>query len=96
MPNAAHAVLTSAAEHSWRHMMDAYNATATMECWLPEELPNLSFSHVWSSSPAIVGSVRGSVVGQEKKIKIFVKSEKTKKMQKTLNKSIQIDKNVDF
>ena len=25
-----------------------------MECWLPEELPNLSFSHVWSSSPAIV------------------------------------------
>ena len=25
-----------------------------MECWLPEELPNLSFSHVWSSSPSII------------------------------------------
>ena len=49
---AAYAVLTSAAPHSWLHMMGALGATATMECWLPEELPNLSFSHVWSSSPA--------------------------------------------
>jgi alpha-L-rhamnosidase len=33
-------------------MMEAYGATATMECWLPEELENLSFSHIWSSSPS--------------------------------------------
>ena len=25
-----------------------------MECWTPEELGNLSFSHVWSSSPSLV------------------------------------------
>jgi alpha-L-rhamnosidase len=49
--NAAFAVLTSRARHSWLHMMEALGATATTECWLPEELPNLSFSHVWSSSP---------------------------------------------
>ena len=35
-------------------MMEFYGATATMECWTPEELGNLSFSHVWSSSPAII------------------------------------------
>ena len=51
---AAHAVLTAATRHSWRNMMAVYGATATMECWTPEELPNLSFSHVWSSSPAII------------------------------------------
>jgi hypothetical protein len=50
---AAYGVLTSAAPHSWLNMMASFDATATMECWLPEELPNLSFSHVWSSSPAI-------------------------------------------
>ena len=52
--NAAFAVLTAATKHSWRHMMEVLGATATTECWLPEELPNLSFSHVWSSSPASV------------------------------------------
>jgi hypothetical protein len=51
---AAYGVLTAQTKHSWRHMMEALGATATMECWLPEELPNLSFSHVWSSSPAII------------------------------------------
>ena len=52
--NAAYGVLTSAAPHSYLHMMQAFGATATMECWLPSELPNLSFSHVWSSSPAFI------------------------------------------
>ncbi len=52
--NAAHGVLTAATKHSWVNMMQSFGATSTMECWLPEELPNLSFSHVWSSSPAIV------------------------------------------
>jgi alpha-L-rhamnosidase len=52
--NAAHAVLTASTLHSYRHMIEAYGATATMECWVPEELPNLSFSHVWSSSPAFL------------------------------------------
>ena len=52
--NAAFAVLTAQTKHSWLHMMEVLGATATMECWLPEELPNLSFSHVWSSSPAII------------------------------------------
>jgi hypothetical protein len=51
---AAHGVLTAATKHSFLHMMQAYGATATMECWTPEELPNLSFSHVWSSSPSFV------------------------------------------
>ena len=51
---AAYGVLTSTSLHSWRHMMEVYGATATMEAWLPEELDNLSFSHVWSSSPAIL------------------------------------------
>ena len=50
--NAAFSVLTSRARHSWLNMMEAFGATATMECWLPEELDNLSFSHVWSSSPS--------------------------------------------
>ena len=52
--NAAFAVLTARTKHSWLHMMEVFGATATMESWLPEELPNLSFSHVWSSSPAII------------------------------------------
>lgn len=25
-----------------------------MECWSPDELPNLSFSHIWSASPTFV------------------------------------------
>jgi len=50
--NAAFAVLTSRAKHSWLNMMEQFGATVTMECWLPEELENLSFSHVWSSSPS--------------------------------------------
>lgn len=50
---AAHAALTSRAPHSWLHMAEVFGATSTMECWLPDELDNLSFSHVWSSSPAI-------------------------------------------
>jgi len=52
--NAAFGVLTSTSQHSWRNMMASFGATATMECWLPSELENLSFSHVWSSSPAIL------------------------------------------
>jgi alpha-L-rhamnosidase len=52
--NAAFGVLTAQTLHSYRHMMEFYGATATMECWSPEELGNLSFSHVWSSSPAII------------------------------------------
>jgi len=52
--NAAYGVLTAQTLHSYRHMMEFYGATATMECWTPEELGNLSFSHVWSSSPAII------------------------------------------
>lgn len=35
-------------------LRDTYNATTTMECWSPDELPNLSFSHIWSSSPSFV------------------------------------------
>ena len=35
-------------------MMKDHNATTTMECWSPDELPNLSFSHIWSASPAFV------------------------------------------
>ena len=50
--NAAYALLTSRARHSWLNMMEEFGATATMECWLPEELDNLSFSHIWSSSPS--------------------------------------------
>jgi alpha-L-rhamnosidase len=50
---AAHAALTSRAPHSWLNMLAQFGATATMECWLPEELENLSFSHIWSASPAI-------------------------------------------
>lgn len=51
---AAHAFLTSRAPHSWLNMIQVFGATTTMECWLPEELENLSFSHVWSSSPSII------------------------------------------
>ena len=51
---AAYAVLTATTQHSWMNMMTAFNATTTMECWLPQELPNLSFSHIWSSSPGII------------------------------------------
>jgi alpha-L-rhamnosidase len=50
--NAAFAVLTSRAKHSWMNMIEEFGASVTMECWLPEELENLSFSHVWSSSPS--------------------------------------------
>ena len=52
--NAAFGVLTAQTLHSYLHMIEVFGATATMECWLPEELPNLSFSHVWSSSPALI------------------------------------------
>jgi hypothetical protein len=52
--NAAYGVLTATTKHSWLNMMQSFGATSTMECWLPEELPNLSFSHVWSSSPALI------------------------------------------
>mmetsp|Transcript_16065 Transcript_16065/g.34898 ORF Transcript_16065/g.34898 Transcript_16065/m.34898 type:complete len:416 (+) Transcript_16065:205-1452(+) len=51
---AALSVLTSTARHSWLAMMLAHNATTTMECWDPEELPNLTFSHIWSASPAFI------------------------------------------
>lgn len=47
-------VLTSTKKHGWLAMINEYNATTTMECWSPEELPNLSFSHIWSSSPNFV------------------------------------------
>ena len=47
-------VLTSAKSHSWIAMMDVHNATTTMECWEPEELPNLTFSHIWSASPSFI------------------------------------------
>jgi alpha-L-rhamnosidase len=50
--NAAFALLTSTAKHSWLNMMEEFGASVTMECWLPEELDNLSFSHIWSSSPS--------------------------------------------
>jgi hypothetical protein len=51
---AAYRVLTSTTKHSYLNMMQFFGATSTMECWLPEELPNLSFSHVWSSSPSFI------------------------------------------
>jgi hypothetical protein len=47
-------VLTSDSKHSWLAMMRAHNATTTMECWDPDELPNLTFSHIWSASPNFV------------------------------------------
>ena len=47
-------VMTSAKKHGWLAMMRDYNATTTMECWSPDELPNLSFSHIWSASPTFV------------------------------------------
>jgi alpha-L-rhamnosidase len=52
--NLAYEVLTSDQKHSWIAMMRDHNATTTMECWSPDELPNLSFSHIWSASPAFV------------------------------------------
>ena len=51
---AALARMTTPIAHGWVSMMDTHNATCTMECWSPEELPNLSFAHPWSSSPAFV------------------------------------------
>jgi hypothetical protein len=51
---AAYRVLTSTTKHSYLNMIQVFGATSTMECWLPEELPNLSFSHVWSSSPSFL------------------------------------------
>ena len=50
----AYDVLTSEQKHGWIAMMRDYNATTTMECWSPDELPNLSFSHIWSASPAFI------------------------------------------
>ena len=47
-------VLTSTKKHGWLAMMTAHNATTTMECWSPDELPNLSFSHIWSASPSFI------------------------------------------
>lgn len=47
-------VLTSDQKHSWLAMMQKHEASTTMECWDPEELPNLSFSHVWASSPSFI------------------------------------------
>ena len=41
-------------KHSWLGMMTRHNATTTMECWDPDELPNLTFSHIWSASPAFI------------------------------------------
>ena len=52
--NAAFGVLTSTKAHSWLAMLDVHNATTTMECWDPEELPNLTFSHIWSASPTFI------------------------------------------
>ena len=52
--NEAFKVLTSTKSHSWLAMMDVHNATTTMECWDPEELPNLTFSHIWSASPSFI------------------------------------------
>ena len=47
------ALLTDTRKHSWLAML-ALNATTTMECWSADELPNLSFSHIWSASPSFV------------------------------------------
>jgi hypothetical protein len=52
--HAGYRVLTSTKKHGWIAMMRDFNATTTMECWSPEELPNLSFSHIWSASPTFV------------------------------------------
>jgi hypothetical protein len=52
--NLAFDVLTSTKKHGWLAMMRDHNATTTMECWSPDELPNLSFSHIWSASPSFV------------------------------------------
>ena len=52
--NLAYEVLSSEKKHGWIAMMRDHNATTTMECWSPDELPNLSFSHIWSASPAFI------------------------------------------
>ena len=51
-------VLTTPASklHGWLSMLDTYNATTTMECWSEDELPNLTFSHIWSASPSFATS----------------------------------------
>jgi hypothetical protein len=64
-------VLTSERKHGWIAMMREHNATTTMECWSPDELPNLSFSHIWSASPSFVipwflGGVRPLAPGYAK------------------------------
>ena len=50
---AALRVLTSSALNSWVAML-RQGATMTMEMWNPDEKPNLTWSHPWSSSPAYV------------------------------------------
>lgn len=52
--NVGVSVLTDDRKHSWRAMMAAHNATTTMEGWAADELPNLSYSHIWSASPAFI------------------------------------------
>jgi len=47
-------VRTCLCRHGWLSMLDTFNATCAMECWSPEELPNLSFAHPWASSPAFI------------------------------------------
>jgi len=42
--------LRSGAKNSWLHML-RQGATMTMEMWTPDEKPNLTWSHPWSSSP---------------------------------------------
>ncbi len=46
-------VLESNATNSWVHML-RQGATMTLEMWDPEEKPNLTWSHPWSSSPAFL------------------------------------------
>src|SRR5690606_18584992 len=50
--DAAHALLTSREQASWRHMMDDLGATIVMEAWDPSIKPNTTFSHAWGSAPA--------------------------------------------
>eukprot|EP00038_Savillea_parva_P011094 m.195046 g.195046 ORF g.195046 m.195046 type:complete len:1141 (-) comp19371_c0_seq1:207-3629(-) len=52
--HAAFDVLTASTKHAWLTMMHVHNATTTMECWDPDELPNLTFSHIWSASPSFI------------------------------------------
>jgi len=51
--DAALEVLVSDAKNSWVHMLKQ-GATTTMEMWTRDEKPNLTWSHVWSASPAFV------------------------------------------